>query len=59
MVGYSMPPLKTRNFCGKTVNKVSEYHMQVILVKNQHSGLELLLNARQWKESDEVNFIQM
>lgn len=54
-----MPPLKTRNFCGKTVNKVSEYHMQVILVKNQHSGLELLLNARQWKESDEVNFIQM
>lgn len=54
-----MPPLKTRNFRVKTANKVSEYYMQVIFVKNQHTSLELLLNARHWKESDELNFIQM
>lgn len=53
-----MHPFKIRNFHGNTVNKVSQYYMQLILAKYWHGNLELLLNARHWKESGELNFIQ-
>lgn len=51
-----MPPLKNRILHGKTVNNVSKYYMQVIIVQNEHANLELVLNPRHWKGSDELNF---
>lgn len=54
-----MSPLKNSVLHGKTVNKVSEHHIQVILVQNWHANFELIINPRHWKESGKLNFIQM